>query len=505
MLGARSGNRGACAQPCRLPFSIGAQSGYPLSLKDNSIADKLRDLQSIGVTSAKIEGRMKRPEYVAAAVSACKQARDLGYIDPQTTVQLNSVFSRTGFTDGYYSAKTGREMFGFRRKEDVVSASEKLLSQIREGYRHEAARVAVDFDLSLEIGRKPKLTVSDGINFVTVFGENEVNLPTNEQTCIKQLSKTGSTPYYAKDIKLNIENGCAVSASALNFLRRASLEQLSQKRCKSDAYEINDVRIPKTGKRGDFGFGKRIRLMKCENLPVLSDFDMVIVPLFSDTEIIKAISARKIKIAAEIPRCMFSLENKIKERLTVLKKLGINDAVAHNIGAIKLARTAGFTVHGGFGLNITNSMSVLFAEKAGLADAELSFELNLEQIKNISGNTPLGIISYGRVPLMITRNCPKHSFGVSCAQCSGKGELIDRKNFAFPFACENGTTQIYNSLPIVLSENIKDMKIADFEVYNLTFEENAGNLTNSGQIAAKAALNEKITNGLYHRGFKNKG
>ena len=106
---------------------------------------------------------------------------------------------------------------------------------------------------------------------------------------------------------------------------------------------------------------------------------------------------------------------------------------------------------------------------------------------------------------MITRNCPKHSFGVSCAQCSGKGELIDRKNFAFPFACENGTTQIYNSLPIVLSENIKDMKIADFEVYNLTFEENAGNLTNSGQIAAKAALNEKITNGLYHRGFKNKG
>ena len=111
MIGARSGNRGSCAQPCRLPFSVNNQKGgHALSLKDNSIVNYLDELQNMGVASAKIEGRMKRPEYVSAAVRACVEQRDFGFISDKTQKMLRGVFSRTGFTDAYYIGKTGSHM-----------------------------------------------------------------------------------------------------------------------------------------------------------------------------------------------------------------------------------------------------------------------------------------------------------------------------------------------------------------------------------------------------------
>ena len=163
MLGSRSGNRGACAQTCRLPFTVTDGKGkYALSLKDNSIIPYLNELEEIGVASAKIEGRMKRPEYVSAAVRACKEQREQGFVSDETSELLRAVFSRTGFTDGYYTGKIGRGMFGTRTKDDVVSADEKLLSKIRAGYNKEVQNIPVSMEFTARLNENPTLKISDG-------------------------------------------------------------------------------------------------------------------------------------------------------------------------------------------------------------------------------------------------------------------------------------------------------------------------------------------------------
>ena len=173
MLGSRSGNRGACAQTCRLPFAVGSQrNGHALSLKDNSLIARLGELEDMGVASAKIEGRMKRPEYVAAAVAACREQRDFGFITNETARLLRGVFSRTGFTDGYFDGKIGKEMFGTRTKGDVVSADEKLFSAIRARYKDEIQNIDINLHLTAQVGAPPVLTAGDGCNTVIFSGES---------------------------------------------------------------------------------------------------------------------------------------------------------------------------------------------------------------------------------------------------------------------------------------------------------------------------------------------
>lgn len=194
MIGARSGNRGSCAQPCRLPFSVNNQKGgHALSLKDNSIVNYLDELQNMGVASAKIEGRMKRPEYVSAAVRACVEQRDFGFISDKTQKMLRGVFSRTGFTDAYYIGETGSHMFGTRTKSDVVSADEKLFSAIRSSYKDEIGNVEITFDFTAKLGEYPVLVASDGVHTVKKIAdtvtEKAINRPIDAEKCRKQLEK----------------------------------------------------------------------------------------------------------------------------------------------------------------------------------------------------------------------------------------------------------------------------------------------------------------------------
>ncbi len=508
MLGTRSGNRGACAQPCRLPFKIKNSNGYALSLKDNSIIDRIAELNAMGVNSAKIEGRMKRPEYVAAAVNACVQARSSGAVTPENAKRLADVFSRTGFTDGYYTGRRGRNMFGFRRKDDVTAASEKLFSKIRSEYKDETPHVGVNLRLYARKSEKVSLTVSDGTRSLTVYSEEAAapaeKRPLNAEFCAGQLSKTGGTPYFVKSITADIDSLCAVSASTLNALRRAAFKQLSEQRAAVNAYRTEEIKIPRAA---DFTrrlteFEKRLRVVDCRYLPIFDDFDRIMVPLFSNPEELSRLAERGLSLAVEIPRCMFGAEEQVVKRLARAREMGITHAVVHNIGAIPLAKSAGFTLHGGFGLNIVNTASVLWAEKVGLADVELSFELSLKQIEHIGGNLPKGITSYGRLPLMITRCCPNKNAGVRCASCSGRGALTDRKNISFPFMCDGITTQIYNSAVLMLSENLKSRGTVDFEIYSLTFEKGIENIMTSSQLLQKTAAEPRITNGLYYRGMK---
>ena len=173
-LGGRSGNRGSCAGPCRLPFEANTlPEGKPgrlhhLSLKDNSVIDQLDKLQALGVASAKIEGRLRTPEYVAAAVSACLAGREGRAYDRDL---LKNAFSRSGFTSGYLNGKIDGTMFGVRSEADA-ELTKKTLPALRELYRRERSRVPVRMKLEIEEGGE-KLTVTDADgNKAFAYGDN---------------------------------------------------------------------------------------------------------------------------------------------------------------------------------------------------------------------------------------------------------------------------------------------------------------------------------------------
>ena len=191
MLGTRSGNRGLCAQPCRLDWRCNG-SPYALSLKDMSLLDRIQDMQKAGVDTFKIEGRMKRPEYVAAAVTACKNALEGKPYDMQT---LKAVFSRSGFTDGYITGKLGRDMFGYRTKDDVTGA-EGVFSQLNQLYKNENPLVPIDMSFKLTT-QGGTFTVTDRehtVNIDVPAPEAAINRPLDEENAKKNLQKCGGTP-----------------------------------------------------------------------------------------------------------------------------------------------------------------------------------------------------------------------------------------------------------------------------------------------------------------------
>lgn len=504
MLGGRSGNRGRCAQPCRLPFKIG-KSDYSLSLKDNSVINYLPELEKLGVASAKIEGRMKRPEYVSSAVRACAEMRDNGFVSEKTAENLESVFSRTGFTDGYITGKR-YDMFGYRKKEDVVSATSKLLSDIRTTYKDEKKKVSLSGKLTCRINEFPTLYLTDGENSTEVSGEilceKALKKPLDADRAIAQLSKTGGTPYYAEKIETDFENDVTIPMSALNDLRRKAIEKLNEKVINSKNYEINDYEIPEFLPYKSSGEKKKYVRVPHTNLGVgFKETDLCFVPLFSSADEISRLVNEGFKIGVEIPRGLFDREKKVCEQLEKLMKTGIKDVLCNNLGAVYVAKQLGLVIHGGFGLNFVNTLDLQWAEKYGFADTELSFELTLNQIEKLGGNIKRGIISYGYLPLMLVRNCPNKSAGINCKECKKQGKMTDRLNKSFIFYCDGCCTEILNTACTDIREYAEKLSTIDFEVFRISVENSVENVENIADFIRETLKFGEITHGLYLRGI----
>lgn len=506
MLGSRSGNRGLCAQPCRLPFDAGG-NGHDLSLKDMSLISDLRELHEIGVASFKIEGRMKRPEYVAAAVAACRQSLDKGYVDDDLLENLRAVFSRSGFTDGYYTGKRGAEMFGIRSKEDVTSASGKLLSQIRALYKDERQRIPVSFSLEIKADQKSRLAVSDNDgNMCSVEGdipESAVRVPLSAERCEIYLKKTGGTPFFADNIKCVIDDGLSLSARSLNALRRGALDALLKIRGEAKPVSYISPKILKHGKHTvKSKTGMRARFSNSDIPDDFLDCEMIYVPMFLSDNEIKALLDRGFAVAAEIPRAMFGRESEIERRLCELKKIGVYDVLASGIGAVATAQRLGMDIHGGFGLNLANTPSLEWAHDIGMIDTEVSFELTLRQIESLGGDIPRGIISYGRLPLMLTRNCPRQNDGKGCKNCKIPPTIRDRKGKEFPIVCDKQSCEILNCLPLILSDRQREIRNVDYQVLNFTVESAVESRGKLHYYSESAPAKGDLTRGLYYRGVE---
>lgn len=501
VLGGRSGNRGLCAQPCRLPFGINSKGGNNLSLKDLSLVDELGRLSEAGICSFKIEGRMKRPEYVAAAVTACRNSLD-NTVDEEINNSLRAVFSRSGFTKGYFEGKLGKEMFGIRRKEDVEGAS-GVLSSLQHLYDKETALLPVDFRLTFKSDEPMALEAVCGeFSARTVSDKNPepaLNKPLSRDDLIQRISKCGGTQFYAHKTDVEFEEGLNVSAGALNELRRNALALLENEIIKREKVEVspfaNEYKPHKSNP-----FSLHARFFKEEQIPRnLGGISRVILPIEVSAKTVELISKKGIEIAIEVPAPVFSNADKYIEKLRELKNCGASLAWVCTLDGIGIAQKADIDFATGFGMNIFNSLSLEEMKNLGASDSLLSCEINLSEASRLSGGIPRGIMTYGRIPLMLTRNCPVRN-KLTCTECGAESSLVDRMGVHFPVACKNGASFILNSRPLWMADKKNELRNLDYGLLYFTNEDQA----ECERVIEAYNNNEKpegeFTRGLY---FKN--
>lgn len=485
VIGSRSGNRGLCAQPCRLPFTAkGDKNECALSLKDLSLIEHLSELD--GIVSLKIEGRMKRPEYVSAAVTAVKNAIDGSYSNNDSH-KLKSVFSRSGFTDGYFTAKLGADMFGTRQKEDVVSARD-VLKDISHNYDNENPLLPMDIKFTCLDSKPCQLTASAMGKTVTIIGdvpETAIHKPMTEDALSSRLSKLGGTQFYANHIEITLDDGLILPVSKINELRRKAVEEIEKQ--EEIVVEAKPLAKPAPADKNAVPYATA-SFKSAEQIPDKHPFKTVFIPLDSSLE--DFIDNRA---GVVLPRGLFGIEDEIKKQLTKLKKAGVTKALCGNIGSYTLAKEMGFEVFGDFGLNIYNSESARLIQHP-----ILSFELTLEQANKINAEDT-GIIVYGKMPLMLTRNCPvKNSIG--CYECAGQGKLTDRKGYEFEVLCSKyPCVEMLNTHPIYMLDRLREVKTDFVHFYFST--ETADEVSYIIDLYKKGGKPDfKYTRGLYQRG-----
>ena len=498
MLGGRSGNRGLCAGTCRLPFNVPNGTGYDLSLKDLSLLPFLPELTRMGVASFKIEGRMKRPEYVAAATAAARAMLDTGEIPENLARALQDVFSRSGFTDGYYQGKLGKGMFGVRTKDDVTSAAMSF-PMLHELYRGERHNIPVWMKAEIIANEPSKLSITDGLNVVTAIGavpQQAANRALDRETVEASLLKLGSTPYDPKGIEINLSEGQFLRGADLNALRRDAVNLLSEKRGQVKSKPQEEY------KRGrlECSHANRpsliVRVENAKQIPAdLKGIGALMFPLEAD---LPERFPEKIKLIIDIPRGM-SNEEAFRKRIAYLKKNGFTAAWCGNAAAMELARKSGLEIIAGVGMNAYNSETVDVLREAGASSVTLSPELKMAEISRMRTSIPKGIFAYGRLPLMLTRNCPAAN-GHKCIDCDKKTLITDRKQIEFPVRCRAGFAEVLNSKPIYIGDKLGDTMGLDFLLLYFTDE--------SAAVAEKiitaykngaSASGDWFTRGLYYR------
>ena len=447
MIGGRSGNRGRCAQPCRQSYGYTHwESKYPLSLKDNCLVHYLQELEEMGVASIKLEGRMKRPEYVATVTAVYRKALDDGQVTKPMEEALMTAFNRQGFTDGYYTHRINRKMFGIR--EDTKEDGEWLQAARNSYEAGETQLVDISFRgvVSTE-GSFLSATDPEGrtCQVAGPIPELARNVPLTGQALAQRIAKTGGTPYRCVEVRTHVDPGLTISAAAVNAMRRDVLNQLTALRARREDHPVRKAaQIPNY--KGTKGIpGLTIQITSREQLTpklVNSETTLLYVPihiLMEDQNLLQTL-ARRGRVAAVLPRIVHDGElPKLQHDMAVLNELGIRDVLVGNLGLLIPARDAKMRIHGDFGLNIFNSASMNVLRDLQLASATLSFEMTLPQIRDVSKGVNAELIAYGRLPLMVTEHCLMKNRTGECSCHTGPAKLTDKTGAEFPIIKDGNT------------------------------------------------------------------
>lgn len=514
LIGGRSGNRGTCAQPCRLPYGYGRfENRYPMSLKDNCLIRYLGELARMGVASLKLEGRMKRPEYVAIVTGIYRAALDGREVRSSDLSALRAAFSREGFTEGYYLGRTGPQMFGTRQPE---RPDRELLAAARATYENlEPQRVPVDFYAIVAHGQNAMLAVQDADGHIcqtqgAVPQDAERRALTQDELAAR-LSKTGGTPYAARSVRSVVDPGLTMPAAEINRMRREVLAHLSAVRARRPAPQLLSYRAlpPVLGTRAAPVFtvsvlsagqitGRLLRLKPAVLYVPLSE-------VAARPDFFRSLAARQ-TLAVVLPRIVWDSETRrLLDALDLAASLGIRRALTGNVGQLSLLRSRGMEAAGDFGLNLTNSRAASELRDLGLCSLTASFELTLPQLRDLSKPLPTEMLVYGRLPLMLTENCLIRNRTGECSCGAGPVKLIDRKGEEFRIVRDCGTCRsvVLNGKKLYLLDKREDLRRFGLWALRLSFT-----TENPGEIdTVLSNLNAPFdpgacTRGLYYRGVE---
>ena len=452
VIGGRSGNRGLCAQPCRLKYGwMDKADAYPLSLKDLSLAGHLRELRRMGVACVKLEGRMKRPE-------------------------------------------------------------KELFAAARNTYQSgEAQRVPVTFYAMLRPGEPARVGVEDPDGRVaTVEGpvpEAARTRPLTAEAVTTQLSRTGGTPYRCGQVRALVEENLSLPLAALNALRREALEKLSVQRQEPPRRRAGEYHA---GARYENRREEPVLTISVRRAEQLTDEllrlrpALVYVPLDElAAHLEKAVGTEHTSIGVSLPRVAWDREYPgLREKLEQVRALGVKDALLGNLGMFPIARELGFTLRGDFGLEIYNAQALKEYKRLGLQSATLSFELKLAQIRDLSKCLDTELITYGRLPLMLMENCIIRNRTGSCG-CQNTNILTDRKGARFPVVSAPGCrNELLNSQKLFLADRAADYRRIGLWAQRLLFTtENPRECVQVAQryLEQGSWTPNEYTRGLYYR------
>jgi len=521
LIGGRSGNRGKCAQPCRLPYGVDEKAnGYPLSLKDSCLADNLQEAADMGVACLKLEGRMKRPEYVAVITGIYSRLLEEGRRPTAAEkVALEQAFSRSGFTDWYWQGRKGPGMFG-TRPENAPDPKE-LFAAARAAYEKESARtVPVRFICRAAADEAITLTAADNDGHtVTVSGpvpEAARNRAVTAEDIAARLAKTGGTAYHCESADVTVDDGLSLSAAVLNALRRDALTALTEARTAVPARrELPAPNPPENTCAAD----KPQLTVSVTSMAQLSHELLAMSPavVYVPLEVLSEITVLPAYggvWCAVLPRIWKDTDEPLLRRwLEHAKALGVTAASLGNLGHLSLVRDTGLAMYGDLGLNVFNARSADFLRTKGFVSATLSFELRGAQIRDMAKPLPAEAVVYGRLPLMIMENClVKNKTGCkldrngsvvpACGPCRSTHTLHDRTGAQFPLLPAFGhRTEIQNCKPLYLADR------ADWKQLGLTYARLRFTTETADECAAifRAYRDGAPATGDYTRGLFDRG
>ena len=513
VIGGRSGNRGLCAQPCRLKYGWnGKADEYPLSLKDMSLAGYLKELKKMGIACLKIEGRMKRPEYVAIVTRVYAQALKEGR-DPtaEEMEQLRQAFSRQGFSDGYYKDNKGPHMFGTRQEEEFPK---ELFAQARSTFENgENRKEPIRMYAKIQAGQPAQVAAQDEDGHVAAVEgpvpEAAVNVPLTAEKVEGQLSRTGGTPFQCDKVVAKVEDGLSLPLSALNALRRQALDELSRQRTALPERRTGQfkpgVRYENRKDLPQFTVSLRTADQLSHELLKLSPALIYLAADEAAAHPDKVEMAQKagVPVVAMLPKVCWDRELPALDKdLEKLRAMGVTQVLACNLGLVRHAADLGFQVRGDYGLGLYNSQTMKELKRMGLISATASFEMKLPQVRDLSKGLDVELIGYGRLPLMITENCIIHNHS-GMHTCGNVNLLTDRKGERFPvvkaYGCRN---EILNAKKLFLADKLSDLNRLGLWAVRLQFTtENAiecAQVLERYQGRGRYQPND-YTRGLYYR------
>lgn len=463
ILGGRSGNRGRCAQPCRLPYELvgdskSCGSAYILSPKDMALVNELGTLKRIGVSSLKIEGRLKRAEYVSAVVGVYRRCLDEARRATEADMQeLSDAFLRSGFTDGYFKGNLGKGMMSHYNPSNIGENkfTDEAKKRTLDGANQRKIPAGIIGTLKHDSPIELAMYDRDG-NYATATGtlnaERALNKPLDKQRLEEQLLKLGATPFECTEINVTADEGITIPVKEINAVRRMAAEELIKMRQRREIGTEKEYSPPAFTRQKPDKIILTAQVCDYEQLKaaVKHDIKVIYAPqsvvgtLKTDAGTLKQISEKGIEI------------------VTKLSEILNNDEISSDSVLVSspaaIYKYDGAKKYGDFRLNVFNSQTA--EHFSDLETVTVSPELNIHEIQDLCEGTraDIEVIGYGRLTLMLMKNCPVKAMG-KCQNGKNIYKLRDRKNEEFPVMCGDGCiARLLNSKPIFMADKIGDLK-----------------------------------------------